>query len=81
MTEERCVCCGRIIPEGSQVCSECVQTIQNQWHTIEWKRNDIFSVSMLYAQICEYMLDHNMITIVRTDDHEKVTFRWRLETR
>lgn len=25
MTEERCVCCGRIIPEGSQVCSESVQ--------------------------------------------------------
>ena len=24
-TEERCICCGKVIPEGIQVCKECEQ--------------------------------------------------------
>ena len=27
MTEERCVCCGEIIPEGKQVCPRCISRV------------------------------------------------------
>ena len=26
--EERCVCCGEIIPEGRQVCPNCLVTVK-----------------------------------------------------
>jgi RNA polymerase subunit RPABC4/transcription elongation factor Spt4 len=32
MTEERCVCCGEIIPEGRMICVKCEQEAE------EWKR-------------------------------------------
>lgn len=28
MSEERCVCCGEIIPEGIQVCPNCMLAIK-----------------------------------------------------
>lgn len=33
--EERCVCCGKPIPEGSQVCDKCVRTVTQQAKKIE----------------------------------------------
>lgn len=32
MTEERCVCCGEIIPEGRQVCLLCERKVRNAVH-------------------------------------------------
>ena len=32
MTEDRCVCCGAIIPEGRMVCSTCEKAVE------EWKK-------------------------------------------
>lgn len=30
MYENRCVCCGEIIPEGNQVCEKCIAKINAQ---------------------------------------------------
>ena len=30
-TEERCVCCGAVIPEGQQVCDNCMNERSDQW--------------------------------------------------
>ena len=30
-SEERCVCCGAIIPEGRQVCDNCMAERSDQW--------------------------------------------------
>ena len=30
MRENRCVCCGEIIPEGKQVCQNCLVTVNNK---------------------------------------------------
>ena len=39
MTEDRCVCCGKIIPEGRMVCRDCEngnvsvqQTNKSKWY-------------------------------------------------
>lgn len=32
--ENRCVCCGEIIPEGMQVCSKCEQGTENKEYGI-----------------------------------------------
>lgn len=29
--EERCVCCGAVIPEGQQVCDNCINERGDQW--------------------------------------------------
>ena len=29
MTEDRCVCCGEMIPEGRMVCPQCEKAIMN----------------------------------------------------
>ena len=33
---DRCVCCGEIIPEGSQVCGNCVTKAQSTEKRKEW---------------------------------------------
>jgi predicted nucleic acid-binding Zn ribbon protein len=39
VTEDRCVCCGKIVPEGYMVCPDCEnhidttkQTVKLKWH-------------------------------------------------
>lgn len=32
--ENRCVCCGGIIPEGRQICSKCEQGTKNKQYSI-----------------------------------------------
>ena len=29
MTEDRCICCGEVIPEGRQICIMCEVSIDN----------------------------------------------------
>lgn len=36
--EDRCVCCGKIIPEGRQVCKNCVDSLEDKWKAIERDR-------------------------------------------
>ena len=35
--EDRCICCGEIIPEGQQVCKECMQEKKPEYIP-EWKK-------------------------------------------
>ena len=28
MSEDRCICCGAVIPEGSYVCQNCLLTVK-----------------------------------------------------
>ena len=39
MSENRCVCCGEVIPEGSQVCLHCEQNVEHrkQWIEENWR--------------------------------------------
>lgn len=56
MTENRCVCCGDIIPEGRQVCPKCQDTPQEtkvlkQWQKIKrMSKEELTAFLFLFAQ-------------------------------
>ena len=35
MSEERCACCGRVIPEGQQVCNDCIKESEKGFIYVE----------------------------------------------
>ena len=37
MNEDRCVCCGEIVPEGSWVCPNCLVTVKETENSKEEK--------------------------------------------
>lgn len=41
MSENRCVCCGTIIPEGSMVCSVCSKVEDNPVTPEEYAKNKL----------------------------------------
>ena len=47
-------------------------------HVITLRRNDIFRMRNIYESICETLMDEGSLIIFRTDDHEKVEFKWEI---
>ena len=43
MSDNRCVCCGAIIPEGSQVCPTCEKKVNTHKETAEEKFDRILN--------------------------------------
>ena len=41
MTEEHCVCCGEIIPEGRQICWSCEHSLDNSRERAEELEKEI----------------------------------------
>lgn len=39
MNEEKCVCCGAPVPEGNQVCSECIAESERGFIYVESDRD------------------------------------------
>lgn len=48
MSEDRCICCGSIIPEGQQVCPLCQKEATEKMQVAKWgkKSMDIFDYLM-----------------------------------
>ena len=46
MGEERCVCCGKIIPEGKQICKKCEQETFYQKPTfgLNLNQNEMYKI-------------------------------------
>lgn len=61
MAENRCVCCGAIIPEGSQVCVNCQKSAGVHKETPEEKfesfvENLVYPIGILAFIIAIYLL-------------------------
>lgn len=51
MNEDRCVCCGEIIPEGRMVCPNCKQTVKTG--DCKWCKDEI-CVNSDCPMCCDY---------------------------
>ena len=51
MNENRCVCCGRVIPEGRQVCPICEKEAGKRDNADYWLEEWIFPVGIMAAII------------------------------
>lgn len=55
MTENRCVCCGQIIPEGDQVCISCKNEVMNYDRQVTRDRK--------IRNTCKYLLEEWIIPV------------------
>lgn len=51
MSDNRCVCCGRIIPEGRQVCPVCEQKANRQDRVDYWLNEWVFPLFVVGVAI------------------------------
>ena len=55
MNDNRCVCCGRIIPEGRQVCPICEQKVQRRDIRDYWLNEWVFPLLVVGVLIAAFI--------------------------
>ena len=55
MNDNRCVCCGRIIPEGRQVCPICEQKARKKDKADYWLNEWVFPVAIALVAIAVWI--------------------------
>ena len=71
--DNRCVCCGDVIPEGRQICAKCDSDAEN---TTTWrKRISVERRTLDYSEfgLCEQQCDHCKkwcIRFIEQDDYK-----------
>ena len=72
VTENRCVCCGEIIPEGYQVCMRCERDVESEDDLISRQQAIEAVKRIIHARLSEEAIYAEIEQIPKAYDKEKV---------